>query len=74
MEYHRTKDILHVMRLLGHKSIANTLIYTQLVEFEDDDKYCTAVADSVEQARQLLETGFEFICSHNGQMLFRKRR
>ncbi len=74
MEYHRTKDILHVMRLLGHKSIANTLIYTQLVEFEDDDKYCTAVADNVEQARPLLETGFEFVCSHNGQMLFRKRK
>lgn len=62
------------MRLLGHKSIANTLIYTQLVEFEDDDKYCTAVADDVEQARQLLETGFEFVCSQNGQMLFRKRK
>ena len=59
MEYHRTKDILHVMRLLGHKSIANTLIYTQLVEFEDDDKYCTAVADSVEEANKLLEAGFE---------------
>jgi len=24
-EYHKTKDILHVMRLLGHKSIQNTL-------------------------------------------------
>ncbi|MGD0977760.1 MAG: methyltransferase domain-containing protein [Candidatus Bathyarchaeia archaeon] len=34
MEYHRTKDILYVMKLLGHKNIANTLIYTQLVEFE----------------------------------------
>jgi hypothetical protein len=62
------------MRLLGHKSIANTLIYTQLVEFEEDDKYCTAIADNVEEARKLVETGFEFICSHNGQMLFRKRK
>jgi hypothetical protein len=62
------------MRLLGHKSIANTLIYTQLVEFEEDDKYCTAVTDNVEQARKLLEVGFEFICSYNGQMLFRKRK
>ena len=74
MEYHRTKDILKVMRLLGHKSIANTLIYTQLVEFEDDDKYCTAVANNVEEARKLLETGFEFVCSHNETMLFRKRK
>ena len=53
---------------------ANTLIYTQLVEFEEDDKYCTAVADNVEEARKLLEVGFEFICSHNGEMLFRKRK
>jgi hypothetical protein len=74
MEYHRTKDILYVMRLLGHKSIVNTLIYTQLIEFEEDDKYCTAVADNVEEARKLLEVGFEFICSHNGELLFRKRK
>jgi len=37
MEYHRTKDILHVMQLLGHKNINNTLIYTQLITFENDD-------------------------------------
>jgi integrase len=63
MEYHRTKDILKVMRSLGHKNIANTLIYTQLVEFEDDDKYCTAAANNVQDARKLLETGFEYVCS-----------
>ena len=54
MEYHRTKDILYVMKLLGHKNIANTLIYTQLVEFEEDDKYCTAVANNVEDAQELM--------------------
>jgi len=74
MEYHRTKDILHVMRLLGHKSIANTLIYTQLVEFEEDDKYCTAIADNVEEGRKLLEIGFEYVYTHKDVMLFRKRK
>ncbi len=74
MEYHRTKDILKVMKLLGHKSIANTLIYTQLVEFEDDDKYCTATAQSVEEARALLEAGFEFVVSKDDVMIFRKRK
>ena len=68
MEYHRTKDILKVMRLLGHKNIANTLVYTQLVEFEDDDKYYTAVANNVQDARKLLETGFEYVCSHKDEM------
>jgi len=30
MEYHRTRDIIHVMQLLGHKNIKNTLIYVHL--------------------------------------------
>lgn len=28
MEYNRTKDILHVIRILEHKNIKNTLVYT----------------------------------------------
>ena len=74
MEYHRTKDILHVMRLLGHRSIANTLIYTQLVEFEGDDTFCSAIAHNVEEAQKLIEIGFEYVCSHKDEMLFRKRK
>jgi integrase len=73
MEYHRTKDILYVMKLLGHKNIANTLVYTQLVEFEGDE-YCSAVARSVEEAQKLVEAGFEYVCSHDETMLFRKRK
>jgi hypothetical protein len=61
------------MRLLGHKNIANTLIYTQLVEFESDE-YCSAVASSVDEAKKLIEAGFEYVCSHNETMLFRKRK
>jgi hypothetical protein len=73
MVYHRTKDILHVMRLLGHKNIANTLIYTQLVEFESDE-YCSAVANNVDEAKKLIEAGFEYVCSHDETILFRKRK
>ena len=61
-------------RLLGHKNIANMLAYIQLVEFEDDDKYCTAIADNVEEARKLLEVGFEYVWTHKDEMLFRKRK
>jgi len=66
MEYHRTKDILYVMKLLGHKSIANTLIYTQLVEFEGDE-YHSAIANNVEEAQKLIEAGFEYVCSHRDE-------
>ena len=42
MEYHKTKDILHVMHLLGHRNITNTLVYTQLITVQDDDYVCKA--------------------------------
>ena len=73
MEYHKTKDILYVMRLLGHKNIKNTLIYTQLVTFEDEDYLCR-VADNVQAATQLIEAGYEFICEMDKARLFRKRK
>jgi len=50
MEYHRTKDILHVMQLLGHKNINNTLIYTQLITFENDD-FHVRVAKNLKEDR-----------------------
>jgi hypothetical protein len=72
-EYHRTKEILYVMKLLGHKNIANTLIYTQLVEFEGDE-YSSALAHNVDEAQKLIEAGFEYVYNHNETMLFRKRK
>ena len=73
MEYHRTKDILHVMQLLGHKNIRNTLVYTHLVNFENDEFLCK-VANTVEEARQLVENGFEYVTDVEAVKLFRKRK
>nr|NIO36475.1 tyrosine-type recombinase/integrase [Candidatus Bathyarchaeota archaeon] len=53
MEYHRTKDILHVMQLLGHRNINNTLVYTQLVDFGDDE-YNVKVAHNLDEDKQLI--------------------
>jgi len=46
--YWETKDILHVMQELGHRSIKNTLIYTQLVKFEGDEYVSKAVKTTKE--------------------------
>jgi len=74
VEYAKTRDILHIMKLLGHKNIKNTLIYTQLIEFKDDEYTCKAATTS-EEAKQLIEAGFEYICTAVGDiMLFRKRK
>jgi integrase len=74
MEYHKTKDILHVMQVLGHRNINNTLIYTQLLESKDDD-YVSKVAKTAEEARQLVEDGFDYVCTTpECLMLFKKRK
>ncbi len=73
-EYHKTKDILHVMRLLGHKSIQNTLRYTQLVDWGTESDYTCKVAETLAEASQLIETGFEYVTEMNGVKLFRKQK
>jgi integrase len=73
MEYHKTKDILHVMKRLGHKRIENTLLYTQLVQFESDE-YHSATAENLNDAKKLIEGGFEYVCTYQDTMLFKKRK
>jgi integrase len=73
MEYHKTKDILHVMKVLGHKNIKNTLIYTQLVDLQNDD-YIVRVAHNIEEDKELVEAGFEYITERDGLKIYRKRK
>jgi integrase len=69
--YHQTKDILHVKWFLGHKRIENTLVYTHLVNFTSNDFVCK-VAGTIEEAKALIESGFEFVTEMDGAKLFRK--
>ena len=70
----KTKDILNVMQMLGHKRIQNTLKYTQLVEFNSQDEYVCKVANTTEEAKGLIESGFEYVCDMESVKLFRKRK
>ena len=76
MEYYKTKDILHVMQVLGHKNIKNTLIYTHLAKNigVEEDEYISKVAKTVEEVRSLVEAGFEYVCEIDGFKVFRKRK
>jgi integrase/recombinase XerD len=73
MEYHKTKDLLHVMKMLGHRNIQSTLVYTRLINFESDE-YHAATAKTLEDAKQLIESGFEYVCDMEDYKLFRKRK
>jgi hypothetical protein len=61
------------MRLLGHRNINNTLIYTRLIDFKEDD-YIARIAHSEQEVCQLIESGFEYICDFQGNKIFRKRK
>jgi hypothetical protein len=61
------------MSVPGHKNIKNTLVYTRLVTFEDDDFHCKA-ATNVKEATELIESGYEYVCDMQNVKLFRKRK
>jgi integrase len=72
--YHNTKDILLTKEKLGHRSIQNTLIYTHLVDFDTEEDYFSATAKTLEEAKKLIEQGFEYVTEIDGVKLFRKRK
>jgi len=72
IEYARTKDILYVQKLLGHKRLENTLLYTQLVNLPQNEEYVCKIAKTVDEAKSLIEAGFEYVTEINGFKLFRK--
>ncbi|MCK4474564.1 hypothetical protein KAU30_01875 [Candidatus Bathyarchaeota archaeon] len=78
MEYHKTKDIIHVKEFLGHKRIDNTMIYvhTENAIFQNmqPEEFHVKVARTAEEITKLLESGFEYVCKKDGLLFFRKRK
>ena len=72
---HKTKDILHVKRLLGHRKLENTEIYTHLINFESDEWH-VAHAKDLDEENKLIEAGFEYVRYSNRDELaiYRKRK
>jgi hypothetical protein len=62
------------MKLLGHKNIKNTLIYTQLIPFAEDDQFICKVATNTREACELAEKDFTYVTGeyNDGEKIFRK--
>ena len=71
MEYHKTKDLLFIKQLLGHKDLRTTLRYTQLLENLGNDEYHCKTAKTINEATQLIENGFEYVTEIDGTKLFK---
>jgi len=77
MLYHQTKDLVYVMLFLGHKNINNIMIYIQLEESlfkNEEEEYICKVASTIEEAKALIEVGFEYVCEFDGDKAFRKHK
>jgi len=79
MEYHRTKDIIHVKEFLGHKNIKNTMVYIHLeapLFSERNDEFHVTATKNAEDACKLVEVGFEYVTGEydDGGKIFRKRK
>ena len=73
MLYHKTRDILFVKTQMGHKRIENTMIYTQLLNLNEDEWHCKT-AQNVQEATNLIESGFEYVNTIGEIALYRKRK
>jgi len=62
------------MEVLGHRNIKKTLIYTRLVNFENEDEFICKAAKTAAEAKQLIEIGFEYVCNLENARLFRQRK
>jgi len=73
MLYRKTRDILYVKEFLGHRCISNTIKYIHLAKIlETSGEYICKTARTVEEAKTLIEEGFEYVCEIDGIKLFRK--
>ena len=72
VEYAKTKDILYVQKLLGHRNIKNTLRYTQLLALPQNEEYICKAAKTVDEAKELIESGFQYVTDVGETKLFRK--
>jgi integrase len=71
-EYAKTKDLLYVQKLLGHRNIKTTLRYTQLLTLPQNEEYICKAAKTIDEAKQLIEAGFQYVTNIGETNLFRK--
>ena len=78
MLYHQTKDPYYVQHFLGHKSLKSTEIYINiehtLFGAGTNDQFTVRIAEKPEEIKELLETGFEYVCQKDTLIFLRKRK
>jgi integrase/recombinase XerD len=74
--FNETKSLPIVMEKLGHRNINSTMVYTHIVEFDEESQnYHHAIARDEKEAGELIDNGWQYICTTpQNIMMFRKRK
>ena len=75
-EYHKTRDLLHVKDILGHKKIETTMIYVnlykQIYRNQQPDQFITKIASTKEERIELMNDGWNLVEKDGAEWYFRK--
>ncbi len=71
--YNKTKDVLYVKQQMGHKRIETTLIYTQLINFGEEE-YTSKAVKTPEEVMKLVDAGFQYVQTVDGLHIYKKRK
>ena len=77
IEYHKFRDPYHVKKILGHKRLSSTEIYINLEQAHfkiTSEDFTVRVAESVEEDKELIEAGFEYVTDRGSLKIYRKRK
>ena len=74
--YNETKSIIEVQPKLGHRNINSTMVYTHIVQFDEESQnYHHAIARNEKEAGELIDNGWTYILTTpQNIMMFRKRK
>lgn len=72
--YAKTKDLLYVQKQMGHRRITTTMIYVQLLQFDENEQYTVKIPTTPEEEAQLIEHGFTFVRTRDGMPFYKKRK
>jgi integrase/recombinase XerD len=74
--YNETKSIIEVQAKLGHRNINSTMVYTHIMQFDEESQnYHHAVARDEKEAGELIDNGWTYILTTpQNIMMFRKRK
>jgi integrase len=76
-EYHKTKDIIHVKTMLGHRSIVSTMTYINIESalfLQGSDEWTSKAATTKEEIMQLIDVGYTKADEIDGIHIYRKRK